>query len=556
MATNHSHSTSGETVARNRPVEGNTVCLTCAALPCLCRPRFYAGQLLTDNDLNALEQYVIEKNKLHNRMLHGWGVACGLTVTCDPCDGRRVTVGAGYAIDKCGNDIVVCEDETFLVIEEIQKYRRRQARLPDCDPYGRTRSRDGCDEREECWYVTLTYREAESLSRPVLKRSVSGQCGCGGQGDGGRGCGCGGGNGSGNGNGQSRQDLGRYGASSPATNGGYATGRTTSGPRAPTGVTSCEPTRICESYHLEVCPRPSMEPLWGKDYWSIMWRVFNYLEDTAGGAELALALARGPAVAQLAASVHSVLAQLEPNTFGYQALSCVARVLDVFEKVAPTRQRALADKAPARDYQDYFCTLRDSLYALLRDVAVTDCQLRSELDCVHCEPLPVEETEKPGEALAAYRVRVDAQIEQLHDLTRRLIRQCLCHSVLPTCPQPDEDRPLILARVTVRGDCVVDICHFEGRRQLLTAPALLYWLNDNPKGHWARERLSAFCCGDDCGPRRGEAAAQRERNQLADLLACTPALFGLDALRWPMDARESTATTSSEGEGPEPEAAP
>src|SRR5690242_3026460 len=62
-------------------------CPVCGGLECLCRPRFFAGQLLTADDLNRLEGYILQKNKLHNRYLHGWGVVCGLEVDCHPCPG-------------------------------------------------------------------------------------------------------------------------------------------------------------------------------------------------------------------------------------------------------------------------------------------------------------------------------------------------------------------------------------------------------------------------------------------------------------------------------------
>src|SRR5437762_5924529 len=76
-------------------------CPVCGGLECLCRPRFYAGQVLREEDLNRLERYVIDKNKLHNRYLIGWGVVCGLEVVCSPC-GDRVTVRTGYALSPCG----------------------------------------------------------------------------------------------------------------------------------------------------------------------------------------------------------------------------------------------------------------------------------------------------------------------------------------------------------------------------------------------------------------------------------------------------------------------
>ena len=72
-----------------------TPCPACGGLECLCRPRFFAGQLLTEADLNRLDHYIVAKNKLHNRYVHGWGVACGMEVLCRAC-GAQVVVRAGY----------------------------------------------------------------------------------------------------------------------------------------------------------------------------------------------------------------------------------------------------------------------------------------------------------------------------------------------------------------------------------------------------------------------------------------------------------------------------
>src|ERR1044071_9745845 len=85
-------------------------CPDCGGLECLCRPRFFAGQLLTEQDLNRLDHYMVEKSKLHNRYLVGWGVVCGLEVLCDQCE-ERVRVTPGYALSPCGEDIVVCKPD-------------------------------------------------------------------------------------------------------------------------------------------------------------------------------------------------------------------------------------------------------------------------------------------------------------------------------------------------------------------------------------------------------------------------------------------------------------
>ena len=82
----------------------------CCELECLVQPRFFCGQLLTDQDLNALLEWVKGKTAL-TRYRDGWGAVCGLDVSCISGPGNEgfVSVSAGYAIDCCGNDIIVCE---------------------------------------------------------------------------------------------------------------------------------------------------------------------------------------------------------------------------------------------------------------------------------------------------------------------------------------------------------------------------------------------------------------------------------------------------------------
>src|SRR6516165_1826800 len=94
-------------------------CPECGGLECLCRPRFFAGQLLTEQDLNRLENYILAKNRLHNRYLVGHGVVCGLQVTCSPC-ANTISVSDGYAIDPCGNDIIVCSPDTVDICKMIK----------------------------------------------------------------------------------------------------------------------------------------------------------------------------------------------------------------------------------------------------------------------------------------------------------------------------------------------------------------------------------------------------------------------------------------------------
>src|SRR5690606_19966726 len=87
-----------------------TVDDTCgnASNPCLERPRYYARQLVTASDLIQEQQFFLDKARRHNRMLHGWGVVCGLWVT--PFDDEGVVcVEPGYALGPYGDELVVAE---------------------------------------------------------------------------------------------------------------------------------------------------------------------------------------------------------------------------------------------------------------------------------------------------------------------------------------------------------------------------------------------------------------------------------------------------------------
>jgi hypothetical protein len=136
--------------------------VTCCKMVCFERPEFFCGHLLTDEDLSLGLRYTIEKNKLRNRSLHGSGVVCGLGLTCAPDCGKSIEIATGYAIDDCGNDLVVCEPKRLNVIEEL----RRKGYLID-------EARDPCDDREDdgedpdcpeklCFYVVACYEEERS----------------------------------------------------------------------------------------------------------------------------------------------------------------------------------------------------------------------------------------------------------------------------------------------------------------------------------------------------------------------------------------------------------
>jgi len=82
------------------------------------RPNFLNGQVLSAEDLNDAQEYLREKQRLHNKFLHGCGVARGLTVTVR---GYTVSVTRGAAIDCLGNEIIVPESSNLKLPKKGQE---------------------------------------------------------------------------------------------------------------------------------------------------------------------------------------------------------------------------------------------------------------------------------------------------------------------------------------------------------------------------------------------------------------------------------------------------
>ncbi len=217
----------GATRQTGASASSGTVCGSCGQLECLCRPRFFAGQLLTEEDLNRLDQYIVKKQRLHNRQLHGWGVACGMELHCDPCD-NRVVVSAGYGLSPCGDDIVICQDEAVDVCELIQGCLDEARQIQPCDPPGYGNN-GGCQDETEDWLLMVRYQETPSRGIAALRNTTAEArcrpCDCGSSG----GCGC---------------------------NEGGSKGQTPTASAKPQAA-QCEATLVCEGYRFEVCRLPA-----------------------------------------------------------------------------------------------------------------------------------------------------------------------------------------------------------------------------------------------------------------------------------------------------------
>ena len=120
------------------------------------RPRFFGGMLLTEDDLQAAVDYAMAKRRLTNRHVIGAGVVCGLDGDVPSVRHGKVSVSAGYAIECCGNDIVVGCPEEVDILALVRDLRKRRG--VDCG--------EPCEQQPRQDYY-LYVRYAETPTAPV-----------------------------------------------------------------------------------------------------------------------------------------------------------------------------------------------------------------------------------------------------------------------------------------------------------------------------------------------------------------------------------------------------
>lgn len=410
-------------------------CADCGRLACACRPRFFAGQLLTEQDLNRLDAYIRGKNKLHTLQLHGWGVVNGLDVRCGPC-GAGVVVGKGYAISPCGDDIVVCEDTAVPVCDLIQKC------VPvdrTCQPYQGIEPGD-CDAAIEDWVLAIRYAETPARGVTALRFGAScscgaaaGSCSCGaattGR-SGARSCGCAGSAGTG------------CGCGAKAT----AATTTTAGTRAtPRGASpECEPTVICEGYAWDMflAPQPKTKA------------------PTLGGPLIdRMMCCIQPLIEAIPVPPNPLPAQPTPEDFNQQ---------------------------PAA-WNLWCCQTKAAFIAFLSSGPQSNCAL---LELVMSWSCPAADSDTFGDDMVAawavlVRLLLDAMIA------------CECAALLPPAPcgTTDDRIPLAIVRVRKKDCKVMEVCNFTPLRKTVCSFVTLdYWLSWIPLNSMVMDALHRVCC--------------------------------------------------------------
>jgi hypothetical protein len=392
--------------------------------------------VLTEIDLNRLENYFIAKNKLHNRYFNGSGVVCGLEVVCDPCDPGSVTVKSGYALAPCGEDIIVCKPAKAPICDLIQRCKPRDQ---NCDPYGVQQPTE-CKDGIQSWVLSICYDEKPSRGvQPLMSQPCSCgsgcSCGCGGQTQAG-GCGCGGGM-----------------TTSQPTN----TARSLSNPASKYNP-QCEPTLICEGFTFTATKY--VDPATRKSS--------DYSRYGAWGLLAAKAEQFGPLLTRL--------------------IACYLRAVEIRESFQGVTKQETSDTSRfALAYNDY----RDALRQFAAEHVTHRCELEKELGCL--EAPNANTAQEAGVAVTAGAWR--ASFARLNEIWLELFRECFCSALLPPCPEIESSDCVPLAVVTIdTSNCrVLQICNWSAREFALTLPTLKYWTSFID---WSavKDVIAKLCC--------------------------------------------------------------
>lgn len=452
------------------------VCPVCDSLQCLCRPRFFAGQLLTEEDLNRLDRYIRGKHRLHNRHLHGWGVVCGLEVTCHECE-NLVKVSAGYALSPCGDDIVACDDHTVDVCDLIRKCRKEDRR---CEPP--RRQPNECDDVEETWVLAICYDEKPSRGITALRTAGACCAKCSGSGSSCTcGCGC-----------------------QEHTN-GYTNGATY--PSAKKTPAQCEPTVICEGYRYDVYRLPPGSREDDDERGALIDRFMCCVQpyiDFARELREPFGSLTGASPSQQFQLCCTMKAHLREILLSRPIHDCT--LLERLDQIRCTAEPGVTITHTILD------TLGDNA-ALLNSVAGFSAgqTVTVGADTTNAETMVIQ-------SITNNEVRFNTNFDNDHEVGETVqfvgagslnafvelvyiwfqaLLDCLCSVLLPPCPAPAEDNCVPLATVTIRKrDCrILRVCNWTTHRKFATTfPNLQYWLSWLPYGRLLRDLIERICC--------------------------------------------------------------
>lgn len=132
---------------------------TCNTIDTFERNKFFYGKLLSVDDFQTEQDYFRKKNRLLNKYLEGSGIIHGLEVSNieTVAEGITLQITAGYALDACGELIVIENDitttiKTLLTDETLYLYLQ----YAECDKDRVTSISENSSCEESCCYNRIS----------------------------------------------------------------------------------------------------------------------------------------------------------------------------------------------------------------------------------------------------------------------------------------------------------------------------------------------------------------------------------------------------------------
>jgi hypothetical protein len=154
----------------------------CTDAPCGSglRNQYFEGKRLTVDAFRVEQSYLIERRRLLNRAIHGWGVVYGYALKPAPGPGAetrpsRLEIGPGLALDECGRELLsvraVMIDAADVILLDGKGGRLERPPAGSLEP--REGPKQEVQQTPACWLLSAHY--AEQSEGPVR---VNDPCSC------------------------------------------------------------------------------------------------------------------------------------------------------------------------------------------------------------------------------------------------------------------------------------------------------------------------------------------------------------------------------------------
>ena len=143
-------------------------CCTESACESGLKNHYFEGKQLTPDMFRIEQRYLVERRRLLNRAIHGWGVVYGYAIDVAGArkaqrDGasRTLRVGAGLALDQCGRELLQVGTapltlENVIVLDDNGRRTEAGRAFAAAEQYGRKPAND------VCWLLSVHYAEQDA----------------------------------------------------------------------------------------------------------------------------------------------------------------------------------------------------------------------------------------------------------------------------------------------------------------------------------------------------------------------------------------------------------